>query len=49
MAKSALMLSLQRAYRIAQALIKTGIPADELSDFGTKKPRVAAFFMAVWD
>lgn len=36
MAKSALMLSLQRAYRIATS-IKTGIPADELGDFWHRK------------
>lgn len=37
MAKSALMLSLQRVYRIARSSIKTGIPADELGDFWHRK------------
>jgi len=32
MARSALMISLQRAYKIARASIKTGIPTDEIVD-----------------
>ncbi|MEH1875801.1 NAD(P)-binding protein [Nostoc sp.] len=32
MAKSALMGALQRAYKIARASIKTGIPTDEIVD-----------------
>ncbi|MEH2326779.1 MAG: NAD(P)/FAD-dependent oxidoreductase [Nostoc sp.] len=32
MAKSALMVSLQRAYKIARASLKTGIPTDEIVD-----------------
>ncbi|MHC5915738.1 MAG: flavin monoamine oxidase family protein [Nostoc sp.] len=37
MAKSALMGSLQRAYKIARASIKTGIPADEIVDILKQK------------
>ncbi|MEH2112924.1 flavin monoamine oxidase family protein [Nostoc sp.] len=37
MAKSALMGSLQRAYKIAGASIKTGIPADEIVDILKQK------------
>ena len=32
MARSALMVSLQRAYKIARASLKTGIPTDEIVD-----------------
>jgi monoamine oxidase len=37
MARSALMVSLQRAYAIAKASIKTGIPTDELVDIFKQK------------
>lgn len=37
MSKSALMLSLKRAYAIARASIKTGIPADEVADIWQRK------------
>ena len=37
MAKSALMEALQRAYKIARASIKTGIPADEIVDILKQK------------
>ncbi|MEH2246778.1 flavin monoamine oxidase family protein [Nostoc sp.] len=37
MAKSALMASLQRAYKIARASIKTGIPTDEIVDILKQK------------
>ncbi|MFH7029168.1 MAG: flavin monoamine oxidase family protein [Heteroscytonema crispum UTEX LB 1556] len=37
MARSALMISLQRAYKIAKASIKTGIPTDELIDIFQQK------------
>ncbi|MEH2176931.1 flavin monoamine oxidase family protein [Nostoc sp.] len=37
MAKSALMVSLQRAYKIARASLKTGIPTDEIVDILKQK------------
>jgi monoamine oxidase len=37
MAKSALMVSLQRAYKIARASIKTGVPTDEIVDILKQK------------
>ncbi|MEH2257850.1 hypothetical protein [Nostoc sp.] len=37
MAKSALMVSLQRAYKIVRASLKTGIPTDEIVDILKQK------------
>lgn len=37
MARSALMVSLQRAYKIAKASVKTGIPTDEIVDILQQK------------